>query len=210
MRQDPLKEAEGHEGGDDGHWLKTVPTEMAILASHLLREAAQHEYASLRRHGEAQDPIGAPDRPARVVPPSDPNREDHFHNFEDEEPDLPQDEDGDDDGSVDSVSQELAAYDALESLETPFKQPDMKQNPLLWWRARASNFPILSSLSRKYLAVPAASAAVERMFSYTGNRVSKKDTNLGDETLLSMMMIRSLSKFIDKYEGRYLPAGVQE
>ena len=59
-------------------------------------------------------------------------------------------------------------------------------------------------LARKYLAVHAASAAVERMFSYTGNRVGKKHANLSDGALLDMMLVRSLSKFLDMYERKYV------
>ena len=179
-----------------------MPTEMAVLARHLLRDAAGHEYNHLRRNGLDEGLLRAP---AAVMVRADPSGEDHFHNFDDEEPDFVEEPVV----SEDRVVDELAAYEALASLETHFKLPDMSQNPLLWWKARVSQFPILSSLARKYLAVPAASAAVERMFSYTGNRVSKKDCNLGDESLLSLMLVRSLSKFIDMYKDRYFPMEVQ-
>ena len=75
-----------------------------------------------------------------------------------------------------------------------------KQSPLAFWKLHAATYPILSRVARKYLAIHASSAAVERMFSYTGHRVSKKNTNLADETLLSMMLVRSLSKFVEKWE----------
>ena len=97
------------------------------------------------------------------------------------------------------MDKEIKAYHALPALETKAKQPDMGEDPLPWWKSQASRFPILSSLARKFLAIPAASAAVERMFSYTGNRVGKKDANLGDDALLSLMLVRSLSKFVDTY-----------
>ena len=111
-------------------------------------------------------------------------------------------EDGDEEPPV---TKELRLYASLPALETPGKQPDMNQNPLLWWKGRATKFPILSSLARKYLSVHAASAAVERMFSYTGNRVGKKEWGLGDDTLLSLMLVRSYAKFCETYGPRYLP-----
>ena len=58
-------------------------------------------------------------------------------------------------------------------------------------------------MARKYLGIPAASAAAERMFSYTGLRVGKTNSHLGDDTLLSMMMVRSLTAFLGEWEKKY-------
>ena len=47
-----------------------------------------------------------------------------------------------------------------------------------WWASQASNFPILSELAKKYLAIPATSAASERLFSDAGNVMTVRRTNL--------------------------------
>jgi len=40
--------------------------------------------------------------------------------------------------------------------------------PLLFWKLNENRFKELSKLAKKYLGVPASSAAVERMFSICG------------------------------------------
>jgi len=80
----------------------------------------------------------------------------------------------------------------------------MPCDPLLWWRDRVLDYPALSRVARKYLAIPAASAAAERMFSYTGLRVGKINANLGDETLLDMMLVRCLTSFVEKWGPKYM------
>jgi hypothetical protein len=42
---------------------------------------------------------------------------------------------------------------------------DVKANILMWWKVHAVRFPYLSRLARRYLAMPATSASVERLFS---------------------------------------------
>ena len=83
-------------------------------------------------------------------------------------------------------------------------KPDMTRDPLAFWRANEVEFPILSRVARKYLAIPAASAAVERLFSYTGHRVSKRNANVSDEVLLNSLLVRASSKFVDRLGGCYL------
>ena len=45
------------------------------------------------------------------------------------------------------------------------------------------------------------------MFSYTGMRVGKVNAQLGDDSLLDMMLIRSLTAFVDRWGPQYLPEG---
>ena len=45
---------------------------------------------------------------------------------------------------------------------------DMKTNVIEWWRRHRSVFPNLSKMARQYLAMPATSAGVERLFSAGG------------------------------------------
>ena len=82
--------------------------------------------------------------------------------------------------------------------------PDMGQDPLSWWKIHANEYPFIARVARKYLAIPAASAAAERMFSYTGLRVGKLNAKLDDEALLSLMMVRALTRFVDEYGPKYL------
>lgn len=41
-----------------------------------------------------------------------------------------------------------------------------EDDPLLWWKAKETEFPKLARMARAYLCVPASTAAAERVFSY--------------------------------------------
>merc|ERR1740117_2062776 len=186
--------------------LKRVSSQFVRRGSKkYLRDAALLELRQCA--ADRTDPLGlrepeVEDRVAQVQPSIS-----LFHNFaEEKQEDVPGPHHLDDEARVDK---ELEEYYALPALERNF-HPDMDQLPLLWWKRHQKKLPILARLARKYLAVHADSAAVERMFSYTGNRVGKKDSALGDESLLSLMLVRSLSRFVDKYRPKYLPRVIVE
>ena len=52
-------------------------------------------------------------------------------------------------------------------------------SPILkWWKEHAVLFPYLSQVARRYLAMPATSASVERLFSVAGQVVTAKRNSL--------------------------------
>ena len=53
--------------------------------------------------------------------------------------------------------------------------------PLSYWQLKKSKFPILSQLAQTYLACPASSAPVERLFSAAGKIFSPERCRLGDK-----------------------------
>lgn len=55
---------------------------------------------------------------------------------------------------------------------------DVNTCPFKWWASQSSRFPILSQLAKKYLAIPASSAASERLFSDAGNVMTARRINL--------------------------------
>ena len=63
------------------------------------------------------------------------------------------------DKQVDLLNDYIAFVDQLE----------FQDCPLQFWKANESKFKSLSEIARKYLGVPASSAAVERMFSISGH-----------------------------------------
>lgn len=73
-------------------------------------------------------------------------------------------------------------------LSQPCVQED--RDPLGYWKAKQSEFPILTMLAEKYLAIPATSAPVERLFSVAGKLFRPERCNLGDKRFEQLMMIR--------------------
>ncbi|KIL56142.1 hypothetical protein M378DRAFT_89778 [Amanita muscaria Koide BX008] len=73
--------------------------------------------------------------------------------------------------------------------------PEVLLNPLLWWKIHATDFPIISRMARDYLAIPATSVAVERVFSKSRHICSNLRSSLKETTitmaLLTKVWIRS-------------------
>ncbi|KAK0155232.1 Zinc finger BED domain-containing protein 1 [Merluccius polli] len=90
--------------------------------------------------------------------------------------------------SREKASEELMRYRERSPLP-------LTDNPLQWWKAQ-ENLPLLSSLAKKYLCIPATSVASERVFSTAGDIVSAQRSVLrhdhGDQLIL-------LKKNLDKH-----------
>ena len=65
----------------------------------------------------------------------------------------------------------------------------MEANPLVWWKKYDVNFPNLSQVARRYLAIPATTAPVERLFSVTGQVVTVKRNRLCPETVTLLVFL---------------------
>lgn len=59
-----------------------------------------------------------------------------------------------------------------------------------WWKANHTRFPILSKLSRNFLAIPASSVSVERWFSGARDLLSLRRSSLSPETIRKCMLLR--------------------
>ncbi len=55
---------------------------------------------------------------------------------------------------------------------------DAESNPFLWWQAHALSYRILAQLAKRYLCICASSSASERVFSTSGDIVSRKRSTL--------------------------------
>lgn len=64
-------------------------------------------------------------------------------------------------------------------------------DPFLWWRKRLQTYPLLAVVARKWLAVPASSAASERMFSAAGLTVTKDRSRLGTERVGTLVFLKT-------------------
>ena len=62
-------------------------------------------------------------------------------------------------------------------------------NPLVWWKTYAATFPYLAQVARRYLAMPATSAPVERLFSVAGQVVTATRNRLHPETVTLLVFL---------------------
>ena len=63
-------------------------------------------------------------------------------------------------------------------------------NPLLWWKATALKFPLLSRRAQKVLAIQATSAPSERVFSPGGNVVTKIRASMRSELVSDLVLLK--------------------
>ncbi|KFY93324.1 hypothetical protein V498_04475 [Pseudogymnoascus sp. VKM F-4517 (FW-2822)] len=63
-------------------------------------------------------------------------------------------------------------------------------NILKYWQAKQFQYPVISQIARDYLAILASSAASERIFSVSGDIVTKKRNRLLPSTLRYLLCLR--------------------
>ena len=66
---------------------------------------------------------------------------------------------------------------------------DATTDPLQWWKKWGSKFPNLAQLARRYLAMPATSAPVERLFSVAGLVATAKRSRLAPSTVSLLVFL---------------------
>ena len=92
------------------------------------------------------------------------------------------------DNTINSLLQDIFAnrhrHERQDEIEEymMIEEIDVSTCPFKWWASQELRFPILSQLAKKYLAIPATSAASERLFSDAGNVMTVKRTNLSPTT----------------------------
>ena len=64
-------------------------------------------------------------------------------------------------------------------------------NPLDYWKQNSYRFPILSILARRYLAIPATSASIERIFSISNNIITKSRNRLLPNTIKQLILLKN-------------------
>ncbi len=80
-----------------------------------------------------------------------------------------------------------------EEYDTYLKESLVSRNiqPLEYWRNNNYNFPILSTLARRYLAIPATSASIESTFSIGNNIITKSRNRLNTDTVKQLILLKS-------------------
>ena len=67
-------------------------------------------------------------------------------------------------------------------------------DPLKFWNCYEKTFPILSKIARQYLAIPASSGSVERLFSVAGAIARARRACIGIDTLEMVLCYRQFLK----------------
>ncbi|VDI74004.1 Hypothetical predicted protein [Mytilus galloprovincialis] len=73
---------------------------------------------------------------------------------------------------------------------------DMSKDPLLYWHSNCQRLPRLAKLAVQYLAIPATSAPVERLFSTAGKTFRPERCRLADGTFEKLMMVKCNGKML--------------
>jgi hypothetical protein len=85
---------------------------------------------------------------------------------------------------------EVADYLAL-------KEIAIENDPLAWWYEQQENFPVLSRLAKKYLAVYACSTSSERLFSDAGNMLTSKRTRMSPRLFKMMLFLKKNGNYLE-------------
>ena len=89
----------------------------------------------------------------------------------------------------DVVLKEMTNYINEPRLER-LNNENMPQNPLQWWAEHESKYPILSSLARNVLCIPATSAPTERLFSIAGLTIADNRASLLPDNAEEIIYLR--------------------
>jgi hypothetical protein len=75
---------------------------------------------------------------------------------------------------------------------------NLEDRPLAWWKQHGHLFPTLSRLARRYLATPAKSCPVERLFSVAGQVDAAKRARLSSDNLTLLVFMHEALPFLRK------------
>jgi hypothetical protein len=75
---------------------------------------------------------------------------------------------------------------------------NLEDRPLAWWKQHGHLFPTLSRLARRYLATPAKSCPVERLFSVAGQVDAVKRARLSSDNLTLLVFMHEALPFLRK------------
>jgi hypothetical protein len=75
-------------------------------------------------------------------------------------------------------------------------------DPLAWWKTKKAMYPLLATLARRVLAVPATSANAERLFSKAGLTLTDKRNRLSGDNVELLVWLREAWQPLEDYEAK--------
>ena len=99
---------------------------------------------------------------------------------------------------------EMMSYQREGALErlTIIDGKEVHNNPLDWWKLKAGKYPILSSIARRILCVPATSAPCGRLFSYAGLTINNDRNRLLPENAEEFLFLRVAWSKVDSLKRK--------
>ena len=86
---------------------------------------------------------------------------------------------------LNQVESEILCYNSEDCI-------DIDEDPLLWWKKRESQYPLMVKLVRKYFSIPATSVRSEEIFSTAGNVLTRLGSNVQNiRTFIRLLRNRS-------------------
>jgi hypothetical protein len=100
--------------------------------------------------------------------------------------------DDDDDSDAELYSKQPKEFENEIEWKQWLKQPVVgrKTEILHYWKAKQFDFPIVSQMARDHLAIPAMLAPSERVFSSSGNVVTKNGNRLSGDSVREIVCLR--------------------
>jgi len=95
------------------------------------------------------------------------------------------------DDSKSTFESEMKRYTNAESIET-------NENPLLWWKNKQNEFPVIADIAKEFLNAPATSIASERVFSKAGAIINKKRASLSSKNANMLIFIAHNQKILNQ------------
>ena len=83
---------------------------------------------------------------------------------------------------LERVVAEVNRYKSEESI-------DIDEKPLMWWKMRKYQYPLMSNLAKRYFCIPATSVRSEEIFSVAGNVLNEKRNRLLPENVDKLVFL---------------------
>jgi hypothetical protein len=107
------------------------------------------------------------------------------------------------------IEAEFCLYKAAEGLDfcSGTKATKTYHDPLVWYKEIGHQFPMVARLARRLLAIPASSAPAERIFSVSGNVITKKRARLDPDTARHLVFLHGSWQLVDEHEAEQRKKG---
>jgi hypothetical protein len=103
------------------------------------------------------------------------------------------------DSAFERASAELHLYKREPALLLQ-REEGVYNNPLDWWKVKQQQFPLLSKIAIKLLAIPATSAPSERVFSAAGLTIANERSRLDPSHANELVFLHEAKSALKKFD----------